>query len=218
MAARNETGVQIFARAPVAGSVKTRLIPLLGEHGAAALHRSLVEHALAVARESGLGRIELWCTPSTDDIFFSSCRERFDVTLHRQCEGDLGARMLDALEDGLERSRHVLLAGSDCPSLTAADLRAAARALREGRDAVFCPAEDGGYMLIGVSHAMPALFEAMTWSTATVMEETRQRLHNLGWRWHELPERWDVDRPEDYLRLVREGLMDVPVPAGRSRA
>jgi len=218
MAARNETGVQIFARAPVAGSVKTRLIPLLGEHGAAALHRSLVERALAVARESGLGQVELWCTPSTDDIFFSACRERFGVTLHRQCEGDLGARMLDALEDGLERSRHVLLAGSDCPSLTAADLRAAARALREGRDAVFCPAEDGGYMLIGVSHAMPALFEAMTWSTATVMEETRQRLHNLGWRWHELPERWDVDRPEDYLRLVREGLMDVPVPAARSRA
>jgi rSAM/selenodomain-associated transferase 1 len=218
MAARNETGVQIFARAPVAGSVKTRLIPLLGEHGAAALHRSLVEHALAVARESGLGRIELWCTPGTDDPFFSACRERFGVTLHRQCEGDLGARMLDALEDGLERSHHVLLTGSDCPSLTAADLRAAARALREGRDAVFCPAEDGGYMLIGVSHAMPALFEAMTWSTATVMEETRQRLHNLGWRWHELPERWDVDRPEDYLRLVREGLMDVPIQAAGSRA
>jgi rSAM/selenodomain-associated transferase 1 len=215
MAERNETSVQVFAKAPVAGSVKTRLIPLLGEHGAAALYRSLVEHSLAAARESGLGKVELWCTPDTGDSFFEACRERFGVTLHRQCGGDLGAKMLDALEDGLERSRQVLLVGSDCPSLTAADLRGAARALREGRDAVFCPAEDGGYMLVGLSHAMPALFEAMTWGTDTVMEETRQRLHNLGWRWHELPERWDVDRPEDYQRLVREGLMNDSIPAGK---
>lgn len=214
MAAKNETTVQVFARAPVAGTVKTRLIPLLGNHGAAALHRSLVEHSLAVARESDLGPVELWCTPDTGDSFFEGCRERYGLTLHRQCGGDLGARMLDALEDGLERSRRVLLVESDCPSLTAADLRAGARALRDGRDAVFCPAEDGGYMLVGLSHAMPALFEAMTWGTDTVMEETRQRLHNLGWRWHELPKRWDVDRPEDYQRLVREGLM-AAAPAGK---
>jgi hypothetical protein len=187
--------------------VKTRLIPLLGDHGAAALHRNLVERALTVARESGVGPVELWCTPNTDDEFFATCRERFHLTLHRQREGDLGARMLNALEDALTRSRHVLLTGSDCPSLTAADLRAAAGALREGRDAVFCPTEDGGYVLVGLSQAIPALFYAMTWGTATVMEETRQRLHNLGWRWHELPVHWDVDRPQDYQRLVREGFL-----------
>ncbi len=207
MAAVSDASVLIFARAPVAGSVKTRLIPLLGDHGAAALYRSLVERALTVARESGVGPVELWCAPATDDDFFAACRDRFHVTLHRQREGDLGARMLDAFEDALTRSRHVLLTGSDCPSLTAADLRAAARALREGRDAVFCPTEDGGYVLVGLSQAMPALFDAMTWGTATVMEETRQRLRNLGWRWHELPVHWDVDRPQDYQRLVREGLL-----------
>ncbi|HEV8260809.1 MAG TPA: TIGR04282 family arsenosugar biosynthesis glycosyltransferase [Burkholderiales bacterium] len=207
MAAANDAGVLVFARAPVAGSVKTRLIPLLGDHGAAALYRSLVERALVMARESAVGPVELWCTPTSDDDFFAACRDRLHVTLHRQREGDLGARMLNAFEDALTRSRHVLLTGSDCPSLTAADLRAAARALREGRDAVFCPAEDGGYVLVGLSQAMPALFDAMTWGTATVMEETRQRLHNLGWRWHELPVRWDVDRPQDYQRLVREGIL-----------
>jgi len=151
--------------------------------------------------------VELGSTPTTDDDFFAACRDRFHLTLHGQREGDLGARMLNAFEDALTRSRHVLLTGSDCPSLTAADLRAAARALREGRDAVFCPAEDGGYVLVGLSQAMPALFDAMTWGTATVMEESRQRLHNLGWRWHELPVRWDVDRPQDYQRLVREGIL-----------
>lgn len=207
MAAANDASVLIFARAPMAGSVKTRLIPLLGDHGAAALYRSLVERALSVAQASGVGPVELWCTPSTDDDFFAKCRDRFSVTLHRQCDGDLGARMRNALEDALTRSQHVLLTGSDCPSLTAVDLRAAARALREGRDAVFCPTEDGGYVLVALSQALPALFDAMTWGTATVMEETRQRLRNLGWRWHELPVHWDVDRPQDYQRLLREGFL-----------
>jgi uncharacterized protein len=205
MAERHNTSVLVYARAPVAGDVKTRLIPLLGEHGAAALQRSLVERALTVAGEAGIGPVELWCAPDTSDEFFSVCRSRFGVTLHKQCDGDLGQRMLDSMEDALTRSRHVLLMGSDCPSLSAADLRDAARALREGHDAVFCPAEDGGYTLVGLSHAMPAVFDAMDWGSDTVMAETRQRLRNLGWRWHELPMHWDVDRPEDYQRLVREG-------------
>jgi len=115
-----------------------------------------------------------------DDEFFAACRERYKVTLHRQPEGDLGARMLNAFEAALTRSRHALLMGSDCPSLTTTDLREAAGALGDGHDAVFCPAEDGGYVLLGLSQAMPALFDAMSWGTATVMEETRQRLRNLG--------------------------------------
>ncbi len=216
MAARNENSILVFARAPVPGNVKTRLIPLLGAHGAAALHRKLTEHALAVARESAIGAVELWCTPSTEDVFFQDCRERFNAELHLQCKGDLGMRMLDAFEQALDRARHVLLTGSDCPSMTAADMWAAVRALRDGRDAVFCPADDGGYTLIGLTHAMPALFDAMTWGTDIVMEETRQRLRNLGWRWHELPPQWDVDRPEDYQRLVREGWLANTVPGGQS--
>jgi rSAM/selenodomain-associated transferase 1 len=205
MSARHDTRVLVLARAPVAGAVMPHLIPLLGEHGAAALHRSLIEHALAIARESDVGPVELWCAPTTDDGFFQACRERFGASLHRQCGGDLGARMLDAIEDGLERARQVLLIPADCPSLGAADLRAGARALREGRDAVLCPAEHGNYLMVGMTHAMPALFEAMPWGSDAVTEETRQRLRNLGWRWHELPPRWDLHRPEDYHRLVREG-------------
>ncbi|MBC8007969.1 MAG: TIGR04282 family arsenosugar biosynthesis glycosyltransferase [Prolixibacteraceae bacterium] len=212
MAARNENSILIFARAPVPGDVKTRLIPLLGAHGAASLHRRLTEHALAVAHESGIGPVELWCTPSIDDAFFQRSHERFKAELHLQCEGDLGMRMLDAFENALGRSRHVLLIGSDCPSMTGADLWTAVRALRDGRDAVFCPAQDGGYTLIGLRHAMPALFDAITWGTGSVMEETRQRLRILGWRWHELPTQWDVDLPEDYARLVSEGWMENAAP------
>ena len=94
-------------------------------------------------------------------------------------------------------------------------LHAAAR-LRDGRDAVFCPVEDGGYALIGLTRAAPALFDAMTWGADIVMEQTRQRLRNLGWRWHELPTHWDLDRPEDYQRLVHEGWIADAEPGGKS--
>jgi rSAM/selenodomain-associated transferase 1 len=205
MAEKTENSIAVFARAPVAGNVKTRLIPMLGAHGAAALHRSLTEHALAVAQASGIGPLELWCAPTTEDAFFRNCHERFHAELHLQCDGDLGARMLDAFEQTLARSRHVLLLDSDCPTMTAADLWTALRALREGRDAVFCPAEGGGYTLVGLTHAMPALFDMMNWTTGDVMEETRQRLRNLGWRWLEMPAHRTLDSPDDYRQLVREG-------------
>lgn len=74
MAARMDGSVMVLAHAPVAGRVKPRLIPLLGGHGAAALYRSLVEHALAVASEAGQGPVELWCDPGVDDPFFQACR------------------------------------------------------------------------------------------------------------------------------------------------
>jgi glycosyltransferase A (GT-A) superfamily protein (DUF2064 family) len=94
------------------------------------------------------------------------------------------------------------LVGSDCPVLTAEYLRDAAAALAGGNDAVFGPAEDGGYLLIGLARKPSAqLFEGIAWGTATVMQETRKRLARFDWRWHELTTLWDVDRPEDLLRL-----------------
>ena len=100
----------------------------------------------------------------------------------------------------------MILIGSDCPALTAADVRRAARLLR-GCDAVIAPAEDGGYPLIGLARSSPAVFAGVAWSTASVLEQTRERLAGLGWRWRELRTVWDVDRPEDLARLERERLM-----------
>ena len=214
MANKAESSVLLFARAPVTGRVKTRLIPLLGEHGAAALYRNLADHTLAMAREAAVGPLELWCAPDVRHEFFAACKTRFGATLHTQCDGDLGARMRGAIADALTRANRVVLIGTDCPALGTADLRTAVAMLKEGNDAVFCPVEDGGYCLVGVHHAMPALFDAMPWGTGQVMEETRQRLRNLGWRWHELPVRWDLDRPEDYERLVREGWVPALDPDG----
>jgi hypothetical protein len=99
-----------------------------------------------------------------------------------------------------------LLMGSDCPALDAADLREAARALAD-HDAVLQPAEDGGYVLVGLARTIPGIFEGIRWGGPAVMADTRERLRAARASWRELPVRWDVDRPEDYRRLVASGLL-----------
>lgn len=200
--------VIVFARAPQPGAVKTRLIPLLGAQGAAALHARLVRRAIETARAASLRRVELHGTPRIDDPFFIDCAGDYGVTLRAQAEGDLGTRMLAAFGRALAARGRVLLIGSDCPVLGARHLRQAERALREGQDAVFVPCEDGGYALIGLRHAAPRLFEAIAWGGDTVMAETRARLRELGWRWRELETLWDVDRPDDCERLAASRLLD----------
>jgi glycosyltransferase A (GT-A) superfamily protein (DUF2064 family) len=85
-------------------------------------------------------------------------------------------------------------------------LRAAARALVDGVDVVVVPVDDGGYGLIGMRRPQPALFDGMTWSTSSVMAETRRRLTQLGLSWREPARLWDVDVPADLERLAHAGL------------
>jgi rSAM/selenodomain-associated transferase 1 len=199
--------VAIFAKAPLPGLAKTRLIPRLGAEGAADLQRRLLRRTVETAMAARLGPVSLWCMPSRDHPVFSACRDEWGLSLHEQKGEDLGARMLDAFAV-LCAERPALLVGTDCPALTVAALRAAATALRTGMDAVFLPAEDGGYVLVGLRRPAPWLFEAMPWGTERVMAETRQRLSRLGWRWAEPAVLWDVDRPEDIERLRDSGLVD----------
>jgi hypothetical protein len=127
---------------------------------------------------------------------------------------DLGARMAHAFAATLQHATHAICIGADCPALTAQHLQEAAAALRAGDDAVFVPAEDGGYALIGLSRNLPQLFADMAWGGSTVMAQTRVRLREAGLRWRELATLWDVDRPEDYHRLQQSGLLhDAPSPA-----
>jgi rSAM/selenodomain-associated transferase 1 len=206
------TTVIVFARAPRPGAVKTRLVPPLAPEQAAALHARLVKWTLATVRAASYRRIELHGTPDIDDPFFRFCSGHFAAALVEQSGADLGARMLAAFQSALASCPRVLLLGSDCPALTARHLRQADRALREGSDAVFVPCEDGGYALIGLRRADPRLFEGVAWGGASVMAETRARLRQLGWSWRELETLWDVDRPEDYQRLIASGLLDSGKP------
>lgn len=208
MTRSDETAVIVFARAPRPGAVKTRLIPLLGAEGAAALHAKLVKRALETAHAASFRRIELHGTPDINDPFFRFCAGQFAVVVAAQAGGDLGARMLAAFASVLAAHPRALLLGSDCPALAAHHLQQADRALREGADAVFVPCEDGGYALIGLQRPEARLFDGIAWGGENVMADTRTQLTGLGWRWRELETLWDVDRPADYARLVRSGLLD----------
>jgi rSAM/selenodomain-associated transferase 1 len=181
---------------------------VLGAEGAAALQARLIKHTLNTVRQAGFRAVELHGAPADDD-FLRFCAARYRADLLSQCDGDLGTRMYTAVSAALERSRTVLLVGSDCPALTAQHLRNASRALETDCDAVFAPTEDGGYALIGVRRCDPRLFESIAWSTSTVMSETRARLRALEWRWSELEVLWDIDTPADYRRLLSSGLLAV---------
>ena len=201
------TAVIVLARAPTPGAVKTRLVPLLGAEGAAALHARLVKRTLHTARAASFRRVELHATPGMDDPFFRFCAAHYSTALVAQAEGDLGARMLAAFESTLVDCPRALLVGSDCPALSARHLRQADGALRDGADAVFVPCEDGGYALIGLRRVDAHLFDGIEWGGNEVMADTRARLAGLGWHHRELETLWDVDRPEDYQRLVASRLL-----------
>jgi uncharacterized protein len=197
--------VAILAKAPVAGFAKTRLIPVLGADGAAALQARLIARAVATACTAATGPVTLWATPDEAHPAFVDMRAH-GIALARQGDGDLGARMLAAIATANGPS---LIIGTDCPVLTPDHLRGAADILRGGTDAVVIPADDGGYALIGLRAPEPLLFSDMHWSTPDVMEETRRRLRALGLAWQEPLTLWDVDVPEDLARLETAGLGDL---------
>lgn len=200
----------VFAKAPVPGTVKTRLIPLLGAEGAAALHRKLLMQTLATAVDAGLGPVELHAAPDVGDPFLIDAAKRAGVALLPQHGDDLGARMRNAFAEALTRHPRVILIGTDCPVLEPRHLAEASAALEAGHHAVFVPAEDGGYALIALSQWDDVLFSNIAWGTDNVMAETRVRLNQLKqlkWRWYELETLWDIDQPEDYRRWSELVLM-----------
>jgi len=198
--------LQVFAKPPIPGAVKTRLAAAIGGERAAAVHAELVERTLATAvaaRAAGtVGAVELWCASDAEDSHFLRWRNRYGVTLALQRDGSLGCRMEHALQAALVRGSPAILVGSDCPALDVGYIAAAAAALAR-RDAVFGPAEDGGYVLVGLSRPVAA-FDAIEWGTPTVMAATRVRLAAAGASWSELPTRWDVDSASDLERWRRE--------------
>jgi uncharacterized protein len=196
--------VAILAKAPIPGLAKTRLIPALGAERAASLQARLIDRAVNTARAAALGPVTLWITPHIDDDAISELTASIEVI--QQPPGDLGARMCAA---AVAAAGCVLLIGTDCPALQASHLRSAATILRAGTDVVLFPAEDGGYVLIGMRDAQPALFSGMAWSTPGVLAETRRRLKDLGLSWEEPLVLWDLDTSADLARLSEADLADL---------
>ncbi len=207
--------VAVMARAPVPGRTKRRLIPAIGAERAAALHRVMIRRAVTTALASGVGPVELWCTPSPDHEAFRALKDEVRIELRTQIGPDLGARMHAAIA---ARPRATVVIGTDCPLLEPDDLvhatgalGAAARSPRiradhreraAGADVVVVPAFDGGYVLIAVDRPRPELFTGIAWGTKRVLAQTRERARAARLRLLELKARPDVDRTRDLEALA----------------
>lgn len=198
---RHATGrILIFAKAPTPGMAKTRLIPALGAEGAARLHGRLVRRTVARMRACALAPLELHAAPDGEHPLFRSLAAE-GVPLVVQRGYDLGERMQAALAAALASAEFAILIGTDCPALDCGCVARACEALAEGCPAVLGPAEDGGYVLIGLRRPAAALFAGVDWGGPQVLAQTRRRLAALGWDALELPALWDLDRPADLDRL-----------------
>ena len=193
--------IAILAQAPIPGFAKTRLIPAIGAHAAAVLQERLTGRTVATALAAGIGPVTLCCEPDATHDTFLKMVARMKITLRPQPQGDLGARMLAAVAGS---AGPVLVIGTDCPGLTEAHLRSAASALREGNDVVLIPAENGGYVLVGLRKAQPTPFSNIPWVRSTVLADMRARIVEQRLMLVERPPLWDVDTELDLARLERE--------------
>lgn len=206
----------LFTRYPQPGQTKTRLIPALGADGAAFVQRQMTEQMVAKARQfSALPgrRLEVY---STGAGFRSmGLWLGFDLKYCGQGEGDLGQRMLRAVERSFFHGDvSVIVIGSDCPALSVDYLEKAAAALESGADLVLGPAYDGGYYLIGMRKVAPSLFENIPWGSEDVLAATLKAVHQLDWQVEQLPLLADIDRPEDLdaWRQEAECLLSIVIP------
>ena len=194
----------IMAKAPEAGLAKTRLIPALGPEGAARLAARLLQHTVQTAMKAKTFIYrELCVTPLVHHPAFDELKSSWPgqaLTLTAQLDGDLGARMRHAFERVLVDHDVAIMLGTDSPDLTAEMLDQSVREL-DRHDAVFVPALDGGYALIGLRQVIPTFFADMPWSTGAVMNLTRERLRESGLSWHEHPPVADIDEPGDLTHL-----------------
>ena len=201
------TRIVVFAKAPLAGFAKTRLIPALGAEGAADLASAMLSHTLEQALAAGTQAVELCMSPAPADPAWQGVVLPQRVEQTDQGDGDLGARMSRAIDRAFNRALAlqqgpVLVIGTDCPALTADQLSEAARQLAH-HDAVLLPASDGGYVLIGLQAPCPSLFTGMAWSTSVVAQETLRRMASLGLNVWQGPVLHDIDEPSDLKYLPK---------------
>ena len=194
-----DSAILIFSKAPEAGQVKTRLLPHLNAEQAAKLHVELTQNRLQMCTAAGLCDVQLWCSPDEHHPFFTACRQAYGVQLRTQQGDNLGERMSNAIKEALQCYKKVIIIGTDAPALGVPAIESAIERL-DRCDIALVPAEDGGYVLIGVRCHHNGLLARVPWGTKHVLASTLRNLDSLGLDYELLPECWDVDRPEDLER------------------
>lgn len=187
----------VFLRNPSPGKVKTRLAADVGPEKALEVYLKLVDHTLAVCHNAQ-AEVHLFYDQSLPE----PAERMLGFHYHVQSNGDLGKRMFEAFRTVLSTGTDkAVIIGSDCAELTVDHVNEAFHKL-DKKDAVVGPALDGGYYLLGLRKVHPALFTEKEWSTDTVLEQTMEDIHRLGWTFSTLKALRDIDTIDD-LKEVR---------------
>ena len=199
----HDASILLFARVPIIDRVKTRLVKVLTKLEILSLYKSMFEHVICLLYKSNLAEIQLWldADPSKKNKAMPDLPSTFKLC--KQINGDLGAKMSFAVRQTLEFNKFefLIIIGVDCPALSYDYLDRALQCLKDGVELVLGPAEDGGYVLIGMNDNYPEIFEDISWGTSDVLEETIVNAKRIGINHHCLEPLWDVDRPDDLVRL-----------------
>jgi len=190
-------GIAVMAKASIAGRTKTRLVPPLTFDEAAqcntAFLRDIADNILAASAEVSIAGYIAY-GPAHARPFFQGNLPR-EIALIEACYPTLGECLDYTIAQLLERGhRFAVVLNSDSPTLPTSLLVETTRVLaRPGDRAVFGPALDGGYYLLGLKAKHHRLFEDIAWSTERVAQQTLERAAELKLPVHILPTWYDVD-------------------------
>ncbi|MFN7993798.1 MAG: TIGR04282 family arsenosugar biosynthesis glycosyltransferase [Bryobacteraceae bacterium] len=192
--------ILLFAKAPVPGRVKTRLAGLLGAVPAAELHRAFVADMLEMlASLVARADVQLHSDTTTDAWTGAGVPRKL------QCEGTLALRMLHALEEELAAGRpQVLILGSDSPTLPAGHVEGL---LASQSDVAFGPCDDGGYYGVCCRRTHPDMFRRVEWSTSNALQTSERAALDCGLTVERGAPWFDVDEPDDLVRLLRSPVL-----------
>jgi uncharacterized protein len=186
----SDTVIQLFAKQPVEGEVKTRLIPDIGKHNAAAVYRHCLQYNLRLMEQTPFD-LQIWLNRMNEDEIFAH------LSRHLQQGKDLGEKMFNALSAGLSHYSKIILIGSDCIELTQEILEEVDRRLSDN-DLVIVPALDGGYVLIAANENIhPSIFSDISWSTDRVLNQTLIKCMQRQIKTFILQPLRDIDHAED---------------------
>ncbi len=185
--------IQLFAKPPVAGRVKTRLIPDLGRSLATDIYRYCLDYSLRLVRQTPLD-YQIWLSENSQDSIFAG--ESYQL----QQGTDLGSRMLSAIQSYLHQETTqdlaVILIGSDCLDLTPEHLKQAIDSLHN-HDMVLLPTFDGGFALIGCRRIDTELFANVAWGQSKVLQQTLENAQSLNYQVSVLETVRDIDTLQD---------------------
>jgi len=196
----------IMAKAPFAGTVKTRLQPFLAAAQCAELAACFLRDTINKAKSLENQSLIIAYSPAGEINYFNQFAH--PKTSFVEQKGDnLGAKMFSAFEFAFaQNAGAAVMIGTDSPTFPADFIEQAFEFLETNSDAVLGKTEDGGFYLIGLRRMNARIFDGVEWSSTKTFAQARENIMKLDWHLREVPAWYDVDEPKDLERLKREFL------------